>query len=302
MSIISASPDLYNHNIKLRRLYGVLWFILSLLLDNINDVIMKYTSANLGVYEIVFFRFLFSLITLLPFVIMRKDSMRVSRLAIFVHFMRGALLFCGIALWCIGLGVVKIAVATSINFIIPIYILILSTVCLKEKFSALKLLSTLMGFIGTLIVMNPFSGEFNLMSAILLVSAFLFALLDILNKWFVEKETMINMLFYSSIFVFLFSIIPAYNNWVTPTISDLGLLVVLGATCNLILYCLLKSFEVIEISSVAPYRYVEIFFSVSMGYVIFGEVPHVSTIIGSVIIVSATLVLVYETIMVKNRP
>ncbi len=278
-------------------IYGIFWFILSLLLDNINDVIMKYVGNNISSYEIIFFRYLFSVIVLLPFILRKKYS---SSTIMRIHFIRGFLLFVGIILWCVGLKVVKLTVVTSINFIMPIFILILARIFLKESFNRIKLIATMLGFIGTIIVINPNSTDFNLTSLVFLISAILFALLDIINKRFAVQESMISMLFYFSLFVLILSIIPVFYNWITPTFNDLFYLFLLGITSNLILYCLLKSFKLIEVSSVAPYRYIELIFSAVLGYIIFDEIPDLTTIIGSAIIIMATVILVYETIIVKK--
>ncbi len=217
-------------------IYGIFWFILSLLLDNINDVIMKYVGNNISSYEIIFFRYLFSVIVLLPFILRKKYS---SSTIMRIHFIRGFLLFVGIILWCVGLKVVKLTVVTSINFIMPIFILILARIFLKESFNRIKLIATMLGFIGTIIVINPNSTDFNLTSLVFLISAILFALLDIINKRFAVQESMISMLFYSSLFVLILSIIPVFYNWITPMFNDLFYLFLLGITSNLILYCLL---------------------------------------------------------------
>ncbi len=278
-------------------LHGVAWFFLSLLIDNINDVIMKYLGFNIQAYEVVFFRFLFSTLTLIPFIFYKKVA--GSKPKMYVHLIRGLLLFSGIVTWCMGLGFVNITVATAINFTIPIYILVMATVFLKEKYSLIKLAATVLGFIGTAIVINPSDADFNFFSLVLIASAFLFAALDVINKKMVQEESTLNMLFYSGFFVMLFSAIPTIYVWSSPTIKDLALLFILGITGNLILYCLLKSFKLVEISSVAPYRYIELIFSAAFGYIIFGEVPHITTIVGAIIIIFSTLLLIYETFLPK---
>lgn len=277
--------------------YGIMWFILSLLFDNLNDVIMKYVGQNIGGYQIICFRFLFSTLVLLPFIWCQK--LTITRGALCLHFTRGALLFSGISLWIIGLGVVKLTIATSINFIIPVFILILATIFLNEKFSWIKAVATLVGFMGTILVINPTGEDFNISSVTLIFSAFIFATLDIVNKHFIIQESTLNMLFYSGLFVLLFSIIPAMYNWSKPTASDLFFLFLLGIGGNLILYCLLKSFALINISSVASYRYTELIFSGLFGYIIFDEIPNLTIIMGSLIIVLSTLFLMYETLRNK---
>jgi S-adenosylmethionine uptake transporter len=258
---------------------------------------MKYVGQNIGGYQIIFFRFLFGTLVLLPFVWHQK--LTITKSALCLHFTRGVLLFCGISLWIIGLGVVKLTIATSINFIIPVFILILATIFLNEKFSRIKAVATLVGFIGTILVINPIGEDFNIYSVTLIVGAFIFAILDIVNKHFIIQESTLNMLFYSGLFVFLFSIIPAMYNWSKPTINDLFFLFLLGIGGNLILYCLLKSFALINISSVASYRYTELIFSGLLGYIIFDEIPNFTIVIGSLIIALSTLFLMYETLRNK---
>ncbi len=280
-------------------LQGVMWFILSLLISSINDVITKYLGTNIPEYEVVFLRFFFGTITLIPFMIKNFNSFRTSRISI--HIIRGALLFGGILFWCMGLNAVKVTMATVINFTIPIFVLILAVFFLKEELNIYRVSATILGFIGIIIVINPLSLEFNYISIMLVAGSLMFAALDVLNKKFVNNESMISMIFYSSFFTMLFSLIPAVKIWITPSWQDLGLFLILGTSANLILYCLLKAFSFIEASAVAPYRYVELLFSASLGYWIFNETPNNSTIIGAIVIIIATLFLAYELFIKQSH-
>ena len=111
---------------------GVSWFILSLVSSAINDVISKYAAMRLHSYEITFFRFMLGTITLLPFVFYYGVStLKTSRPT--VHFIRGLLLFLGIAAWTYGLTIAAVTTATVVSFIIPIFVLVLG-VFLKIEF------------------------------------------------------------------------------------------------------------------------------------------------------------------------
>jgi S-adenosylmethionine uptake transporter len=273
-------------------LKGILWFILSLFISSANDVVTKYLGSNIPAYEVVFLRFVFGTLTLLPFMLRDLNSFKTSRIQI--HIIRGALLFGGILFWCLGLNAVKVTMATVINFTIPIFVLILAVIFLKETLNMFRIIATAIGFIGIVVVINPTSLEFNYISILLIVGSFMFASLDILNKKFVNNESMLSMLFYSSFFTMLFSLIPAMKIWITPSFQDLVLFLILGAGANLILYCLLKAFALVDASAVAPYRYIELIFSAGLGYIVFKEIPNHSTLVGAVVIIFATLFLAYE--------
>lgn len=281
--------------LKFTRIYftGISFYIAHLIISSANDIMTKYLGQGYNFNQVVFFRFLFASLTLLPFMLVNLKSFKTNR--IYVHMLRGALLYGGIGMWIVGLNIVQISTAVVINFTIPLFILVLAFIFLKEKVGLHRWIATFVGFIGIIIVNNPSSMNFNYYSVVLLFASLLFASLDVINKYFVVKETILGMLFYSSLFTTLFSFVPAMNYWVTPSTTDLILLFVLGAGANLLLFCLLKSFEKIDASSVAPLRYFELVIASIFAYFAFDEIPDSSTIVGAIIIIPATLfVILYD--------
>ena len=78
------------------------------------------------------------------------------------------------------------------------------------------------------------------------------------------------------------------------------LFIVLGIGANLILYCLLRAFKLIDASAVAPYRYTELIFSVLVGYYFFGENIDNNVAIGALVIIVATLFVIYESVLKRK--
>jgi S-adenosylmethionine uptake transporter len=281
---------------------GICWFIFSLVISCLNDAISKYLGSDLHPIQITFLRFFFGTLVLLPFMAFNgRKAFATSRPA--VHFLRGLCLFGGIALWNYGLNVAPITVVTLISFTIPLFTIIMAMIFLKEKVGMPRWIASLMGFVGIAVVifMQP-SDEASLFSGthtqaiVLIISAVLFAMLDVINKKYVVKESMLSMLFYSALITCALGLIPSYNVWVEPTMSQYALLLCLGAGANLILYCLLKAFSQVDASGVAPFRYFELVVSAALGFIIFQEIPTHATIIGSAIIIPSTLyIALYET-------
>lgn len=271
---------------------GIAWFILSLVIGSLNDVAMKFLGYQLPSMEVAFLRFFFSALVLLPLMITRgTQAFHTSRLS--VHAMRGLLLFGGIALWCYGLTVVHMTAAVVINFTIPLFVLVLAMIFLKEKVGLARWIATMVGFSGIIVVLNPTSIDFDIAAMLLVLGSLMFAMLDVLNKKYVVKESTISMLFYSAVFTTLFGLIPAYYVWVPPTAKELLILFVLGAGANMLLYCLLKAFALIDASAVSPYRYTELFISAGFGFAFFQEIPTTSTLIGACIVVPSTMYVAY---------
>lgn len=272
---------------KRNYLNGIAWFILSLAVSNINDVIAKFLGESTPYQTIAFFRFLFGCLTLIPFMIWYGKSSFATERPL-VHLARGTILFFAISIWIYGLNMVPIATATLSTFTIPLFVLVLARIFLKERVSLSLKVATVIGFAGVIVAYFPHIDGMNLTSLIILLSSFLFATLDIINKKFVSKETMLSMLFYSGLVTTILSIPPMILNFSMPSAHELSLLLVLGAGSNLILYFLLKAFRLIKASDVAPYRYLELIFSAFMGFFVFSEIPTIHFIGGAIIIIIVT--------------
>ncbi len=279
---------------KLRSYFiGVSWFILSLASSSINDVISKYAGLRLHSYEITFFRFLFGTITLVPFIFYYGfDTLKTSRPM--VHLIRGVLLFLGIAGWTYGLTIAPITTATVVTFTIPIFVLVLGVFFLSERIIWQRWLVTFVAFTGLIITLDVNADDFNPHVLIFVVAAVGFAILDIYNKIFVIKETMISMLFYSAIITAIIAFPFALQNWVTPTNEELVLLFVLGMSANLILFFILKAFSHADATAVTPYRYLELVMSAIIAYIVFGELPSEATLYGALIVIPSTLFIIYS--------
>jgi S-adenosylmethionine uptake transporter len=281
-------------DIRLRSYFiGVSWFILSLVSSSINDVISKYTGMRLHSYEITFFRFMFGTMTLLPFVMYHGvATLKTSRPLI--HFFRGLLLFLGMAGWTYGLSIAPVTTGTVITFTIPIFVLVLGVFFLSENIIWQRWVVTIVAFCGLIITLNPHASDFNPEVLVFVVSAVLFAILDIMNKKFVIKETMISMLFYSAMVTAILAAPFALQHWITPTLEELILLFILGASANLILFFLLKAFSNADATALAPYRYFELVVSALIAYIVFQEIPKEATILGSLVVIPSTLFIIYS--------
>lgn len=249
---------------------GIGWFLLSLVSSSANDVMSKYLGTRLHSFEVAFFRFFFSSIVLLPFVVYYgKNTLKTSRP--FVHILRGLLLFFGMTSWTYGLSIAPVTTATVISFSIPLFTLILAVFFLNENIIWQRWVVTIVGFVGLVITLKPHAEDFNPEMLYFVLAAISFAMLDIINKKFVVKESMISMLFYSAIVTAVVSIPAAANYWLTPTLFELALLFILGSSGSLILFLLLKAFSMVDATATAPYRYLELVISAIAAYFIFNE-------------------------------
>lgn len=266
---------------------GIAWFIMSLIISASNDITLKYLSFTLPTWEMVFFRFFFGTITLIPFIFFYGIKSIISSKPL-LHVVRGLILAFAISFWIKGLSVNNIVVATVMTFTIPIFILIFSSIMLKEKISLTLWILSITGMIGIITILNPKEIKFNINAFSLIFAAGLFGLLDIINKQHAIKESILSILFYSSLVTTTISMIFLILEWKNPSVNDLILLLIVGSGSNGILFCLLKSYQLISFPSIVPLRFLELPLSMMLGNLIFHETPKIYFFLGTIMIIFST--------------
>lgn len=272
--------------------FAFIWFVAHLLVSSLNDVATKWLVSSLPGAQLVFGRFVASLIWLLPVIVIYRKQLLTQRW--WLHALRGALLFIGITLWSCALGKVQMSMATVINFTLPFYVLIMARYVLGEKISTARALATVTGFVGAVITMNPFGQSFVLESLLLVFASLSFASLDIVNKKFVSSEPFWAMILYSSLFTSLIAAPVAFYQWQPVSMNDIVVIMVLGLGANLLLFCLLRAFTLADASALSPLRYLELVFAAGFGYIFFADVPELNTILGAAIIIPASAYVIYN--------
>jgi drug/metabolite transporter (DMT)-like permease len=87
----------------------------------------------------------------------------------------------------------------------------------------------------------------------------------------------------------MFGLVIAPVGWMTPTRGSLGLFIAAGAISAAALLCVNRSLKLAPASIVVPYQYTMIVWAVGFGYIVFGDVPQLSTAVGAAVIVGAGL-------------
>jgi S-adenosylmethionine uptake transporter len=266
---------------------GLCWFVISLVISNMNDVAAKILINNMDPMQVSSLRFFWSIISLIPVILYYGPSCLKTK-SIFIHIIRGSLFYIAISMWIWGVGIVPLSTVTTISFTVPIFVLILAPKFLKESVDRPLWISTIFCLFGTILALEPLKSGFEPLSLVLLASSFIFATLDVINKRYIVQEGMIPMLFYSALVSFICSIPAASFVWNWPSGMDVIKLALLGIGSNAILYCILQAFKNIKASDLSPYRYLELILSLTIGYIYFNEIPSGIAAIGSLVIVCST--------------
>src|SRR3954471_1353434 len=187
-------------------------------------------------------------------------------------------------------AVVYLPLADVITYYLacPIFVTALSATVLRERVGWRRWSAVLVGFCGVLIALQPSAQTVTWPAMIALGGSLSFAVLMLITR---SLRATPDIVLASSQFMgtLSFGAALAPFGWVPPTWSSLGFFAAAGWVSVCALLCVNRSLKLAPASSVVPYQYSMIVWAVMFGYLVFGDVPSVATLIGAAIIIAAGL-------------
>jgi drug/metabolite transporter (DMT)-like permease len=278
---------------RLRRLdptvQGLLWSAAAGATFSVLNALMRALAMQLDPFQAQFLRYLFGLLVLMPLV-WRGGFAAYRPKHIGGQFLRGAFHTLGLMLWFAALPMIPLADMTAIGFTGPIFIMIGAYIFFKEPMRWERWLASGIGFAGVLIVVGPkLSGSGGFYNLVMLASAPMFAASFLLTKGLTRYETTGTILVWQSLTVTLFSMPLALLHWQSPTAWQWAGFLLCGFLGSLGHYCLTRSFHIADISSTQSVKFLDLVWASLIGWMVFADVPSTSTLIGGVVICTATI-------------
>lgn len=258
--------------------HGAFFLIIASIISVANDTVTKYVACN--TQDVVFLRSLFSSIILLPLVLYYRP--KLTLISARNHVIRALIFGSSLMMFVYALKKLPLALTTSINFSIPVWVVILARIFLKEQLKE-RLTAVVISLIGICITCIPIWQNGNIkMALLLIISTIGFASLDVFNKYLINKEeSIIMMLFGSSFFISLFSL-PFFSFTIPESTTPF---VWLGIGGNLMLFFLLKAWSVCDISALQPIKFIDFPIALYVGAQVFNDVSHAWMFVGVAILI-----------------
>ena len=153
---------------------GILLMALAFALFAVADTIAKVLLEYYSPLQVVFIRML-GLFLGVNFVMLYNFKWFGKTQHLFKQLLRGLAQTGSAVAFLFGLTTIPIADATSIAFVAPLFVIILSYFILKEPIGIRRWLAVIIGFSGTLIIIRPGFEMINFGHLFIIVAAFLFA-------------------------------------------------------------------------------------------------------------------------------
>jgi drug/metabolite transporter (DMT)-like permease len=256
------------------------------------DATGKYLNHHMDTMQVVWSRytgaFLLALIISNPII---RPGMLVTRRP-FLQMGRSALLLFSTALNFFALRYLQLDEALSILFSTPFIVAVLCGPLLGEWVGWRRWTAIAIGFLGVLLVTRPGFGGIHPAALLSLGSAICYAVYVISTRVLARTDSNETTLFYSNLVgaVAMLPVIPFV--WSTPENTLIvALMVLIGALGSAGHYLLIVGHRLAPASVLAPFIYTQLVWTTTLGFLVFGDVPHRWTIVGGLIVVSSGLYL-----------
>jgi drug/metabolite transporter (DMT)-like permease len=202
----------------------------------------------------------------------------------------------------IAFSLMPLAGAVAINFSSPLWAALVSIVWLRERAGFVRWAALLTGFIGVLIVTDPGANSLTLGALFALVNAVMYGSVTIAVRGMARTESANTLVIWQlSVLAFFHSFL-LFFGWRTPTLLDGAMMFGTGITNAVGQWFWTRSLHLAPAAAVTPFYYLMLVWSLIIGFLIWGDVPTVSLLIGSAIVVTTGLFLFLREARLQRRP
>lgn len=260
------------------------------------DAVAKILGETVPLGQLLVVRFAVQAIILIPMVWATKLAWRMSGRVLQLAFLRTVLHIFGIGAMFTALQYRPLADAVAIAFVMPFIMLLLGKYVLGEEVGARRLIACSVGFVGTLLVVQPSFAEVGWPALLPLVVALNFSFFMLITRKIAKETNPIGLQAVSGvmavcIMVPLLAITTSSGidalTLMAPSAFEWTMLWAIGALGTMAHLLMTWSLRYAPSATLAPMQYLEIPIATVIGFWVFQDLPNGMAAIGIAITVAA---------------
>jgi len=257
----------------------------------LTDLFIKIASQTLPIGQVMIFYGVGALIVFWLMLRINGEAIQISPLASSAVFFRNVGDLIALNSMFLALVYVPLSTIGAIIQTVPIMVTAAAALFLGEQVGIRRMSAILVGFFGTLLIIQPGASNFDLTAIIALIAAVGMALRDIATKLVRENYSTLLLSFYSC-FLFIFSgiiLLIIGGQTIATDMDDIGILLAIVAAGSSGFFFMTEAVRLGDISVVSPFRYTRLLFSIAAGVLILGEQINTFMVVGSALTILSGL-------------
>ena len=265
---------------------GIFLCLLSMLIFASQDGITKVLVKDLPVAQLVMVRYWVFVVFAFGYAAYQgsvKESFRSKHP--WLQIIRALIGVGEIALFAIGLRFLGLAEMHALYAVFPLMTLALAGALLGEFIGLRRWIAAAIGFAGTLIILRPGAGVFELAALIPLLAALGFAMFNVLTRRISQHDAFATNMLYMAGFGAIAITFVGLPGWVSPTPIQGVLMGILSLTGVVAQILLIQALKYTTAATLQPFNYTLLVFATLIGLIVFGELPDAWTIVGAALVI-----------------
>ena len=295
-----------------RPVLGILLMLGVCILAPLGVGLAKLLGATIPILQLVAVRFAIQGVALLPLMATGGRSFAMSARILRLTLLRTLLHIAGIGCMFLSLRYLPLADAIAIAFVMPFIMLLLGWFFLGETVGSRRIAACVVGFAGTLMVVQPSFAAVGAPALLPLVVAVVFALFMLVTRTIAREVDPISLQCVSGliaaalllpVLVVLGGTDLPFPQLVVPGARETVLLLLLGLIGTAAHLLMTWSLRFAPTSTVAPMQYLEIPFATAIGFAMFGDFPNGLALAGIAVTMAAGLYVIWrEQALSRSAP
>ncbi|KGD85781.1 DMT family transporter [Rhizobium sp. YS-1r] len=288
----------------LNPLRGIMFKVSSVVIFVMMQTCIKSAGPDIPAGQITFYRSAFAIVPIVAYLAFEGELRGAFRTdSPFGHLKRGFLGILSMGFGFYGLVHLPMPDAIAIGYSTPLLAVVFAAIFLKETVRVYRWTAVLIGMIGVVIISWPkltmfeqggMESEQAIGAVSVIISAVLAGFAMIQTRQLVRTEKTATIVLFFSLSGAVFSLVSLPFGWVELSTSEKLFLIGAGFCGGVGQVLLTEGYRNADVSTVAPFEYTSILLGIGIAYVLFGDVPTVSMLIGTAITVSAGIFIIYR--------
>ena len=297
-----------DNNIK-----AIFLIILGMFVFAIQDTLIKLISDSINIYLIYISRSLIGITAILFYCKINNIKIIFKTYYPITTIFRVTGFFLGFSLYYFSLSKISLPQAVTLFFVSPFFVTIASKFIIGEKIGPYRWSAIIIGFLGVYLVLDPNFNDFNIYSLFPIFCAFFYALTVVIQKKTSDHDSLFTQIIHTYISAIIFSIIIYFiihnlnfsnyqvneykfilRSWEMPSINNFLILFIIGITGVVGFFSIFGAYVIGSPSSIAPYEYSLIIWSIIIGYFIWNDYLSYQGYLGLLLILVASFFTLYR--------
>lgn len=257
-------------------------------LNAFDAVIVRLLAGEVHAFIIGFFRALFGLLVMLPWILRGVDMVASPYRGL--HVVRAGLKLASLVTLFIAYQHAPLPDATAIFFSLPMFVMLGAWLFLDERIGGAQVAALVTALIGMLIVVRPGGQGFDPALVFALAASALTATIQLVLKRMAQHDTADRLVAWNLVAMTGLGFIIAMTVWKTPTPWQLMLLVVQGALGVANQMLVTKALKLSDASFVGPLDFIRLPAVALLAWLVFDQVAGAATWVGAGLILVSVIV------------